>query len=186
MGLRADHLFACRLFAIVDIRNLTKGLPDFLQAVLPDLATQLTTPAILLIKNFGDDEDDEGVHVFGGGVHDEGNEWTDEKISDFLTKFKYRLVGHYGKETGGVSKMMGEQTLNSRALPVVHLWLDTKAGNKLLMSRVRQAAMQLSRRVSFVYHDQAAEDGVPAVQVHANLQLCCYSLNSCCSAGRLR
>jgi len=154
-----------RLFAIVDIRNLTKGLPDFLQSVLPDLATQLTTPAILLIKNFGDDADDEGVHVFGGGVHDEGDDWTDEKISDFLTKFKYRLLGHYGKETGGVSKMMGETTLNSRGLPVVHLWLDTKVGNELLMSRVRQAAMQLSRRVSFVYHDQAAEEGVPADQV---------------------
>jgi len=157
-----------RLFAIVDVRNLTKGLPEFVGSVLPDLASQLTTPAILLIKNFGDDEDDEGVHVFGGGVHDEGDKWTNEKISDFLSRFKYRLLGHYGKESvTGISKLMGDKTLNSRGLPVVHLWLDTKDGNELLMSRVRQAAMQLSRRVSFVYHDQAAEEGVPADEVVA-------------------
>lgn len=163
----------CRLFAIVDVRNLTNGLSPLLQSVLPDMATQLTTPAILLIKNYGSDADEEVPHVFAGGLRDETDEWTDDNISDFLTKFKHRLLAHYGKERLGTNGelRMGEKTLNQRGLPVVHLWLDTKIGNELLMTRVRQAAMHLSRKLAFVYHDQAGEEGIPEDQASSRFKL---------------
>ena len=153
-----------RLFAVVDTSKLEGGLEGLMESVLPELASEVQTPAIVLIKNYADASANV-PHLFGGGLHAE-DEWTEEGVNDFLERNKHRLLSHYGKETNDKdNQKMGEETLRRRGMPVAHLYLASAHGQAEIMKKVQQAALKMSRKLSFVYHDQADEDGVPGQEV---------------------
>lgn len=144
-----------------------------LKSLLPDTGDLLKPPLVVMYKNFGNEDEDQPL-VFGAGVNDT---FSRDGINDFIKHFNYQpLVWLNTSDSDGK-----EAGLQERRLPVAHLWVDKASLHAQTLKAVRRAAVQLQRKVAFIYHDFDRESEgatqAPHVTEGARKQLLSYGLD---------
>jgi len=134
---------------------ITTPDPSLLQQLLPDMTELPKPPLIIISKNFGIKEEDTPL-VYGTDPKDT---FTQESIAEFIKFFNFKPLVWVNSSIGDND----EAKLSQRKLPVAHLWVDKADRHAQVMTSVRRAAVQLQRKVAFVYHDMAAETKNPNV-----------------------
>jgi len=150
-----------------------KSTAEILKTLLPETGDLMKPPLVIMYKNFGNADEDQPL-VFGSGGNDT---FSVAGISEFVKHFNYQpLVWLNTSESDNQ-----EANLQDRKLPVAHLWLDKADLHPKSMKAVRRAAVQMQRKVAFVYHDNDKESEgsvkAPDITSAARAQLLGFGLD---------